>query len=74
MTSEILELENRRLRGQLQMADSRARLALEALALFQERLLQVATTFTVEDIAELITRLEAIQRLLAGIGEGDALC
>jgi hypothetical protein len=72
MANGILELENRRLRGQLQMAESRVRMAMEALATFQERLLQVAKTFPVEEIAELINGLEAIQRLLTG-GEGGAV-
>jgi hypothetical protein len=66
MTNEILDLENRRLRSQLQTAESRTRTALEALATFQERLLQVAREFiSVAEIAELVARLEEIQQLLA---------
>ncbi len=71
MTNEILERENRRLRGQLQTAESRGRLALEALASFQERLLQVARhVISVAELAELVARLESIQQLLSG-GEGQ---
>jgi hypothetical protein len=67
VTNELLELENRQLRSQLQTVESRVRQASEALGTFQERLLQVARQFiSVADLAELANRLEAIQRLLSG--------
>jgi hypothetical protein len=70
MANELLEHDNRRLRGQLQMAESRIRLAAEALEAFEEHLLVVARAFSVADIADLVRRIEAIQQLLAGVEGG----